>query len=324
MKAFFFGAGCSYGTLQNYNACPTSETFGEYLEHSNGWRDYGNLRQVAEYLGYKDKTLSKINLEDLWSFIDHYAKFGGFLPSRKSWSQNDAICELKRAILRLCGSACEKTVRRIPKTSPCTIIKILKQVEPGDVIVSFNWDTLVERLAKKFFTSNWTLIHCDGLPSKKQVKFAKPHGSVSWRVGCPEPFILPCKPVLEPIKEAQVRPGYPRSEPLPLGAVPLKSELVSEVQAAYGASDVFQLIMKQWRAVLDAVRDADTIVVLGYRFPKEDEYGRFFFKEGMRQRQRGKPLTQIECYSKGRKHGIRDVFGRTPRIQWKGPVTAVP
>ena len=153
---------------------------------------------------------------------------------RKSWSQNDAICELKRAILRLCGSACEKAVRRIPKTSRYTIVKILKQVVPGDVIVSFNWDTLVEQLANRLFTSEWKLVHCDGPPSKqkKQVKLVKPHGSVSWRVGCPEPFILPCKPVLEAIKETQVRPGYSRSEPLLLGAVPLKSELISEVQAA--------------------------------------------------------------------------------------------
>jgi len=60
--------------------------FGVYLKRCNGWRDYNSLRKVAEYRGYKDKGLSKINLEELWSFVDHYAKFGqprGFLPSPK-------------------------------------------------------------------------------------------------------------------------------------------------------------------------------------------------------------------------------------------------
>jgi hypothetical protein len=69
-----------------------------------------------------------------------------------------------------------EAARAIRKTTHCTIVDVLlKEVKPGDVIVSFNWDTLVERLAKKF---GLNLIHCPGRPRKK-VKFVKPHGSVS-------------------------------------------------------------------------------------------------------------------------------------------------
>jgi len=50
MKAFFLGAGCSYGTLQNYSACPISKDFGKYLERVNAWNRYPNLRKAAEHL----------------------------------------------------------------------------------------------------------------------------------------------------------------------------------------------------------------------------------------------------------------------------------
>ena len=100
----------------------------------------------------------------------------------------------------------------------------------------------------------------------------------------------------------------------------MKSELIFEVQRCY-APHVFEVIMNQWQAVVEAVRDADVIVVLGYSFPREDEYGRFFFKEGMRQRH--KPLKRIEYYNVSRacECAMREVFGAEPKVIWKGKVT---
>jgi hypothetical protein len=102
----------------------------------------------------------------------------------------------------------------------------------------------------------------------------------------------------------------------------MKSELIFEVQKCC-APHVFTVIMNQWQAVVEAVRDADVIIVLGYSFPKEDEYGRFFFREGMRQR--GKPLKRIEYYNTSRDSAcaIREVFGEEPKIVWKRRVTPV-
>ncbi len=318
MKAFFFGAGCSYGTLQSYNACPISKDFGKYLERVDGWDRYTNLRKAVEHLGYRGR-LSKIGLEELWSLIDHYAKFsdkrGGFLKEpRWLW---DAESELKRALVRLCGTEAVDAARKVYEKTPCTIVDVLlKQVKPRDVIVSFNWDTLVERLAKKF---RLKLIHRPGRPSNK-IKFVKPHGSLSWRIGTIRPNQLNGRPLLDPLPECSIVPGITDTEPLMLGAVPMKSELISEVQKCY-APHVFEIIMSQWRAVVEAVRDADTIVVLGYGFPKEDEYGRFFFKEGMRQRH--KRLKSVEYYNVSREseRAIREVFGEEPKVVWKGKVT---
>ena len=320
MKAFFFGAGCSYGTLQNYYACPISKDFGKYLERLNAWNRYTDLRKAAEHLDYRGR-LSEIGLEELWSLIDHYAKFsdkrgpGGFL-SEPPWLW-DAECELKRALIRLCGAACVDAAKAIRRTSDCTLVDLLlNQVRPGDVVVSFNWDTLVERLAKKF---GLTFTHSRGRPTKC-IEFAKPHGSASWQVGSIRLEHLRGRPLLDPLVENDITPGKSWTEPLLLGAVPMKSELIFEVQKCY-APHVFTVIMNQWQAVVEAVRTAGTIVVLGYGFPKEDEYGRFFCKEGVRQRHR--PLKRVEYYNVSRESGcaIREVFGEEAKVVWKGPVT---
>jgi hypothetical protein len=62
---------------------------------------------------------------------------------------------------------------------------------------------------------------------------------------------------------------------------------------AIACQGFFDVILCQWRAVADAVQEADRLVVLGYSFPPEDTYGRFFFRDAMRTR--SNPL-QIEYY----------------------------
>jgi len=80
-----------------------------------------------------------------------------------------------------------------------------------------------------------------------------------------------------------------------LGAVPIKSELIQEVQEWHTVPIVFNVIRAQWRAVQSAISDANKLVVLGYSFPPEDTYGRFFFREGMLARQ-GR-LLRVEYYA---------------------------
>ena len=68
-----------------------------------------------------------------------------------------------------------------------------------------------------------------------------------------------------------------------LGAVPIKSELIFEVQRFYGLP-VFDVVVQQWKTVVTAVREAEKLIVVGYSFPREDQYGRFLFREAVRLR----------------------------------------
>ncbi|MBL8292347.1 MAG: hypothetical protein JNN08_10955 [Bryobacterales bacterium] len=315
MTVYIFGAGSTRGTLND--SAPVSREFGAKLDPDS----YPNLAKAARYLSPKEPCLNKQGLEELWSFVDYYAKFcvrrGGFLE-HNDWLE-PAIGELKRAILAIYGKGCEAAAAKITGSSRCTLVSIIKGVKEGDAIISFNYDTLVETLGMRM---GLPLVHggtrCQGA---HKVQFAKPHGSTSWGVGGPHP-----PPVGEPLldslapEDVKDKDRDPKSEPLVLGAVPIKSELISEVQYHYGACDVFKLIMRQWEVVMESVRAADRVVVVGYGFPKEDHHGRFLFLEAGRRRH--VPLKRVEYYSKNDDchAAIREVFGSDCEVISRGEV----
>jgi hypothetical protein len=119
--------------------------------------------------------------------------------------------------------------------------------------------------------------------------------------------------------------GPDRVLPTPDWLWPAVRELkVREVQVYYTTPEVFQVIMHQWRGVVDAVRDADELVVVSCSFPKEDQYGRFLFQEGMRLRGT-RPIRRIEYYKTIAESGasILEVFGgKGTETAWQGPVLA--
>ncbi len=235
------------------------------------------------------KALSEIGLEELWTCLDYYAKLSGAdgaLGETPDWLW-PAVTELKeQALLWLYGRRCDDAADALPDSADYTIGDLLQnRVEDGDVVVSFNYDTIVERLAARF---DRDLRHCDGSP-RGFVKFVKPHGSASWPLRPAPSAAIQGKPLLDSLAEDM------RNNPLVLGAVPIKSELLREVQACHSTPDVFKAIMHQWEGVVEAIRDADELIVIGYSFPKEDQYGRFLFQEAIRRRGR-KPI-RIEYYN---------------------------
>jgi hypothetical protein len=317
MKAFLFGAGSSYGTLEHYYACPPlAKDFGRALSEQRGFPGkYPNLSLAAQHIG---QDLAKIGLEQLWTCLDYYSKLSGdvgALGETPQWLW-PAVRELKeRALLSLIGRSCDKAADALPVAADYTLGDILKnQIQPGDVVISFNWDTVLERLAPRFeknFQHRWCA-------ATDVVRFAKPHGSASWALSSPPPAVFDGAPLLESLAEDM------KNNPFVLGAVPIKSELLREVQKCHSPGEiVFKVIMHQWGVVVDAVRDADELVVVGYSFPKEDLYGRFLFQEGLRQR-RTKSLRRVEYYNTSAKSGtsILEVFGAEgTEVVWKGRVT---
>ena len=309
MTVFVFGAGSTLGALSCTSQCPpVTKAFGKCLPKEK----FPHLNAVACHL---KQDLTTLGLEDLWSCIDYRAKFSekrrhGMLADPE-WLDG-AVWELKRAILSIYGQQCDRAARTISRRSG-TLPSLLKKVQSGDTIISFNYDTVIERLAR---VMKLRLRH-SASRLRTAVQFAKPHGSVSWCVS----ELLPCvpgPPLIDSLPLDSVLCGNSTTEPLVLGAVPIKSELIWEVQKCYNASQVFELVMQQWRVLIEGLRDADVVVVVGYSFPKEDHHGRFLFMEGIRQRQ--KRLKRVEYYNLNRdsEPAIKEIFGCT--VVWKGPV----
>lgn len=242
--------------------------------------------------------------------------------------------QMKKALLEIYGKRCDDAADKLPLTDSYTLGRLIKkELNPGDIIISFNYDTIVERLAHRF---GHTLLSVEAQEQerRKGITLAKPHGSTSWTLdlnkiirGSSQCVIAAGENdgvLLSSLKPTDVDN---RREPLVLGAVPIKSELIREVQVQLrGSRPVFDTIVRQWRTVVEAIRDADSVVVVGYSFPQEDQYGRFLLKEGIRLR--SSELTveffELEDRRSEREEVIRDVFGScVENLVYQGAVEGI-
>jgi hypothetical protein len=325
MKTFFVGAGASYGTLYGRPECPpVAKYFGSVLKsrHPSWETEYPGLAKVVRHLG---RPIEQLGLEPIWTCIDYYAKLGCVLPAPSEWDAN-ATLDLKRVLLQLYGSACDKAAALLPETNNYTLGHLCgTQLNQGDVVISFNYDTVVERVASTFHR---VLVPLPSIGRGEAIGFAKPHGSVSWRMNWTtrqvEWLAREGDVAIEAMESAQVDQHH---EPLVLGAVPIKSELIIEVQQRY-FPDVWDVVSSQWKLVTHAIRDATSFIIVGYSFPKEDEYGRFLFREAMRLREEQLPAVEfyeLEERASYTEASIRSAFGRDElQPEWKGPVTPAP
>ncbi len=332
---FFFGAGCSYGTLKLHKGSypPIARCFGSELANrleGDCEAEYPRLAQVAKHQG---KGLKDMGLEDLWTSIDYHAKFEAAF--RTEWEpRGKVVTELKSALLLLYGSRCDEAAEKLTLGSSTgrfsfrdkddyTLSKIVRDIKPGDTLISFNYDTLVERVCMKRNDLN---VRHSAASADDIVRFSKPHGSVSWNIFNLTGDIIDGPPLLKSLDKDQVKNEV--VNPLVLGAVPIKSELIREVQEFYHARRVYDVVLHQWRAVADAVRDADRVVILGYSFPQQDTYGSFFYREAMLERRAGAAL-RVDYYEKCEQKqqiesSIRLALPGELRVHYKGEVTPAP
>lgn len=293
---------------------PVASEFGRTLGALDPcWQqNYPALVNVVEHL---QLDLADWSLEPVWSCIDYYAKLQPALPRQKPW--NDESRQLKKALLAVYGRRCDD----LNAGTDCTLAKLFRdELRAGDVLISLNYDTIAERIALDLDRPLVLTLHVDS----GGVRFAKPHGSTSWTLDLNSHSVTYSSadgsPLLSSLSTSDVDCGR---EPLLLGAVPIKSELIREVQDYYQVPEVFSAISAQWRAVVEAVRDADTLVIGGYSFPPEDQYGRFLITEGLRLRTGRLRIELFELRTKEAELAkeIVSVFqGQLSDLVFRGPI----
>jgi hypothetical protein len=331
MRLLIVGAGASRGSIAKEPSVPTAAEFGKALARINrDWqRAYQSLAKVVtKHLGC---SLDQFSLEELWTCVDWYAKFKHVLP-KPAWEDDDADAfgpQLKRALLEVYGGRCDALARALPRNDGYVLGRLLGGMRPGDVIASFNYDTIVERLAIETFGLNVSSVSA-AQPSPA-ILLVKPHGSVSWAMNVPTRSVRwhasSGEPLLDSLTTRDIDRG---TEPLLLGAVPIKSELIFHVQAwacEHGTSwkQVFDLISKQWSQLVHAIRHAQRISVVGYSFPREDVYGRFLIGEAARSRLAPVDVEffELEARARDQSKEIYDAFARrVASVTYMGPVTS--
>lgn len=322
MNAFFIGAGASCGTFQDSNTpVPVAAQFGRVLEEidPNWTQRYPDIFKLVSHLG-----LPKDNwgLEPVWSCMDYYAKFKQFIPKKRDWSNESP--QLKKALLHMYGRRCDDAAEQLPLTDSYTLGRLLKsELTAGDVLISFNYDTIVERLARRF---GHEIRSVGAMNGKNVIALAKPHGSTTWtldRSVYPNRVISVSANGSVLLDSLSPKDVDNKREPLLLGAVPIKSELIREVQEVCGSIEVFDTVARQWNSLIEAIRDADSLVIVGYSFPREDQHGRFLIQEGMRLRHNTPSIEFYELKGKAQESAkaIMDAFGGVvPEPTYRGEV----
>jgi len=316
MRLYIFGAGASAGTL----GLPAARDFGLELARAKPrWRRaYPHLARVVEGLRQSGETESW-DLADAWTRLDYLTKLAWAVDLGGDLAE--ANVEMRKALLDVYGRTGARVRRNGHKSQ--TVRTLLRKARPGDVVVSFNYDLLVEQVAAEAGV-HLVQAPCERCRGKHRcVQLVKPHGSLAWRVERLDGQArvrwrsATGEPLLRALSNHQVSE---RLQPLVLGVVPIKSELLREVEEAHHSAEVHEAIVRQWRAAVDAARRADEIAVVGYSFPPEDQYGSFLFYEATRSR-RQKPVVafyELEASAFEVARRLVEVFGVWPT--WRRPV----
>jgi len=112
------------------------------------------------------------NLEELLSLMDVYVEFSSKVKSSHKFEPNE-VAELQNSLLAaITTTLSEKTQRiRIRNTQFFRLAQLLR---PGDAVVTFNWDLLVEKALTEL-TRDWNYEL-----KNDTVALLKPHGSIDW------------------------------------------------------------------------------------------------------------------------------------------------
>jgi hypothetical protein len=337
MKVLLLGAGASRGTFRfDRVPVPVSAEFGSALRtiEPNWFAKYPELPKVVAHLGLDPNHWS---LESVWTCVDYHSKF--FAKDDPSLSVfRDPPCwrqpgvDLKRALLDVYGKRCDDAAEQLPGETSYTLGALLRDLAPGDTVVSFNYDTVAERIARKFEHVLRAPSVSGEAHASAGVLFARPHGSASWRLKDQGRSVAATAgegPVWDSLVPEQLAAD---EHPLLLGAVPIKSELIREVQTNEDSSgqswrNIFVVIAAQWRALVDSIRLAEKIISVGYSFPPEDQYGRFLFQEALRPVRRKLVIEFYERVDRApeRAAEIMRTFGEhVASLHYRGPVEGPP
>jgi hypothetical protein len=316
MKVVVLGTGSTSGT---FAAAGGVDGFVRRLAavHQSWEQDYRELRGAIADCG---GALDSVGLDTVWTRLDYHSKFKLILGSDYG---PEAAIQMRQAIAEA-YSFSEELAALSASTKDFTLKRVLIDLSAGDAIVSFNWDTVAETV---FITSlGRELVQAPHPSGPAGVRLIKPHGSLSWvhRHDAPVVFREGPRPMLQVMTSAEIFQRHGQfAQPLILGAVPIKSELLAEIQQSQAG--LHETVADQWREVIDVISRADAIEVVGYRFPPEDGYGRFLFAEALRRRPAGTALRVLRYFSlEGDRSkfekAFREVFGDSVNCAYAGPV----
>ncbi len=342
-KVVILGAGASRGALGE--CAPTSTEFGRYVccevcdGEQNFRKKFPNLSGVLELLKERIPRsepkaecfgIDNWPLDKVWGAMDTRWKLHNIIGS-DGWEDCTGECteitknanpttngkwdyagfELRYLTTKVYGSGLECAIEKAVKCDcgSCNLKSVFNELNPGDSVISFNYDNLAEKMLDK----------CG---KKEYILLSKPHGSLTWkqysREKCGKCFEL----LQEPMRVCDYKyEDGTTCQPGIIGPVPYKTEIIfPEYQVSVPM--FYCYLVAQWKKLIDYVSNADKLIVCGYSFPAEDYHARYLFAEAAARRN-GKKLA-VDVYSRSGGDTlthVNQIFGDDiDCLCWKGKI----
>lgn len=245
------------------------------------------IKDVTKIFGLNFET----TMENMFTTVEHTRKMVGITGDSRDFRKyelNQISERLKQAIAAVLESSlCEENARSRRQPKPCDhhsrlVRNILK---PGDTIISFNYDCVLDHTLKSEGSHKWnarygygfqlgprgTLLTGDkfwqpNIPSTKEqtIKLLKLHGSLH--------FKLDDLDVAKPNIELKERPYTRQKHPLKFTIIP------PEWHKRFDKGAFRHL----WSLASDAIYDAKEIVFIGYSLPPTDLHSTALFRTSIR------------------------------------------
>ncbi|MFT3927453.1 MAG: SIR2 family protein [Myxococcales bacterium] len=212
----------------------------------NSWTGW---RNAEEYLELLDAAASGSDPRALMLLLHYYGAqdFTPDMRSRIALIAKDARAYFA-AVCAEYSERAEDNERWLPYKRWAALL------EPSDTVITFNYDQVVEKACE---LANRPIYHCVGGNAPGNGNLLKLHGSVDWVISGSEasPIVQTHQePFASILNEREVAIGVPG---------PSKR---------FRASNLFQ---PQWDKAERALREADSVVFVGYRFPETDSDAKY-------------------------------------------------
>ena len=177
-RVFILGAGFSAGAGIPLTAPLLKHAMHKFSVEGNGLfqRVDGHARESIECYDDNELNYEEIDFSDLCTFLEfiELREYGG----GERWKDEGSREKLALKYF-LAKTIAEKTPSH--DSIPQLYLDFAAQLHERDIVISFNWDGLLELAilaVGKTYTYNWD--------DDKAIKLCKLHGSVNWRLNAPE------------------------------------------------------------------------------------------------------------------------------------------
>ena len=277
LRVFVLGAGVSAACGIPVTKDIFRETMLVLLESSPSRAEKVHTMLRYLYPGFEARLKNYPNIEDFLNLLEMAKRFNSeeFLQSEPHSEKR--IKKVEEIALKSLASFLWQSMQSKDRLKPLQKF-VEKQLSPGDVVITFNWDVSLEQalyLDRKEPRFDYFYARTR---DQEQIFLLKPHGSIDWfrRSDLPDrgegDDYLPLDKRLVVFRHFDVGDNRELEGLMPVIVPPISSKEFNH-----------HALKKMWTSIFRALSQATELHIIGYSLPREDQFARFVFRRAIRQ-----------------------------------------